>query len=577
MPPAAIPLSDDQLFDWFRSGSSITDDDVPLIVKSIEYHEDRLDSLNIQISSILDPAPLPIERSSGFCGLSFGRKAKKTPDEPAELKQLHALQDASHVSLYILDSALAPIRRLPPEILSEIFRFCLPNTRFHRPSPSRAPLLLTQVCCSWRKICISTPSLWTSLEIGKAGSKSRNAPQEHSAMGDIVPALVNTWFSRAGDCPLSFSVQENNLLIKEVAQTLERYGSRWLHLKIHAPKAIGMLLHSKIDYRNLESLEVQVVEELEDAAIDELSAALLKAPRFHHFVWDNAGRRASGIELPWERLTRLTLNGGVEIDRCLTIITNLKEITHLTFQHIMISTTAVANLKVTLPELTSLVICSEFPLGVFVFEAITAPRLKELVINLKTWPHDSIMGFLRRSKCPLESLNLYFARVTEPELVECLECVQSTLKEFTVQGAGGHERIFTDSLLARLSYQDNPNVLCPHVVVIALYQCIECTTGRFAEMISSRLSPPYRSAAGNSEHQELAPLRVVEMYDEEADFQGVKDLRSLGLILKLYSFRTRRELPMQPEELDRLRRLKEEGLVLRVYHATTGHFGEADY
>ena len=74
----------------------------------------------------------------------------------------------------------------------------------------------------------------------------------------------------------------------------------------------------------------------------------------------------------------------------------------------------------------------------------------------------------------------------------------------------------------------------------------------------------------------MVPLRVIEMYDNEAERQELKPLRSLGLILKLYSTYNQQEIRMEPEELERLRRVREEGLILRVYSSETGHFGIAD-
>jgi len=39
---------------------------------------------------------------------------------------------------------------IPNEIVGKIFIYCLPNSKFHRPDPHLAPILLTHVCRSWR-------------------------------------------------------------------------------------------------------------------------------------------------------------------------------------------------------------------------------------------------------------------------------------------------------------------------------------------------------------------------------------------------------------------------------------------
>ncbi|KAJ6595071.1 hypothetical protein DFH09DRAFT_887300, partial [Mycena vulgaris] len=66
-----------------------------------------------------------------------------------------------------LKGVLSPIRRIPPEILAEIFLNCRQNSRasefYSITDPSEAPLLLGRVCSSWRVIAHGTPRLWDAL------------------------------------------------------------------------------------------------------------------------------------------------------------------------------------------------------------------------------------------------------------------------------------------------------------------------------------------------------------------------------------------------------------------------------
>ncbi|KAF8198821.1 hypothetical protein K438DRAFT_1583999, partial [Mycena galopus ATCC 62051] len=55
---------------------------------------------------------------------------------------------------------LSPLRRMPPEILGEIFSWALPPFR----SPLNVqdcPWVLTQVSSRWRAVALSRPSLWS--------------------------------------------------------------------------------------------------------------------------------------------------------------------------------------------------------------------------------------------------------------------------------------------------------------------------------------------------------------------------------------------------------------------------------
>ncbi|KAJ7831520.1 hypothetical protein B0H14DRAFT_2280725, partial [Mycena olivaceomarginata] len=55
-------------------------------------------------------------------------------------------------------SIVDPIQRLPVEISSAIFVYCLPE--FPRPSPGFAPMIFLHVCHAWSSIAVSTPALW---------------------------------------------------------------------------------------------------------------------------------------------------------------------------------------------------------------------------------------------------------------------------------------------------------------------------------------------------------------------------------------------------------------------------------
>ncbi|KAJ7068769.1 hypothetical protein C8F01DRAFT_963465, partial [Mycena amicta] len=62
-----------------------------------------------------------------------------------------------------------PVLTLPPEILSEIFLHCLlePDQPVPKLNPERprAPLLLLQICRTWRNVAIGTPRLWQRLSV----------------------------------------------------------------------------------------------------------------------------------------------------------------------------------------------------------------------------------------------------------------------------------------------------------------------------------------------------------------------------------------------------------------------------
>ncbi|KAF8956442.1 hypothetical protein BDZ97DRAFT_187364 [Flammula alnicola] len=57
------------------------------------------------------------------------------------------------------------IQWIPPEIASQIFTFCVPNSPYTTSKEKLAPLILGAVCKSWRAVAWSTPQLWIILSI----------------------------------------------------------------------------------------------------------------------------------------------------------------------------------------------------------------------------------------------------------------------------------------------------------------------------------------------------------------------------------------------------------------------------
>ncbi|KDQ62756.1 hypothetical protein JAAARDRAFT_149868, partial [Jaapia argillacea MUCL 33604] len=89
-------------------------------------------------------------------------------------------------------SLLAPIRRLPPEILSKIFAHAL-HPGFVHPLRNCLPVLLTHVCSYWRQIALSTSALWASLVV---------SPYDDEEIVRMRP-ILESFLTRSGTAPLS--------------------------------------------------------------------------------------------------------------------------------------------------------------------------------------------------------------------------------------------------------------------------------------------------------------------------------------------------------------------------------------
>ncbi|TDL19027.1 hypothetical protein BD410DRAFT_752658, partial [Rickenella mellea] len=92
------------------------------------------------------------------------------------LLPLLAKRDKLNGSIAAHMALLAPARRVLPELVSEIFTHATHSKNSEpdrhrsllpRPRASEAPLKLGRICRHWRQIALSTPMLWSAVEIPK--------------------------------------------------------------------------------------------------------------------------------------------------------------------------------------------------------------------------------------------------------------------------------------------------------------------------------------------------------------------------------------------------------------------------
>ncbi|KAJ6561763.1 hypothetical protein B0H19DRAFT_87464 [Mycena capillaripes] len=159
---------------------------------------------------------------------------KEVADLAAEIERLQTLinqlsEKRDHLNDFI-DPHLAlisPTRRLPEDVVTEIFTACLPADRNAIMSSAEAPLLLCHVCREWRNLAISTPRLWASLHIIAYGNVSKLQQ---------INEATNMWLSRSGVLPLSISIVDY-VDVKPLTdcsvlvETLVRFSSRWSQLR----------------------------------------------------------------------------------------------------------------------------------------------------------------------------------------------------------------------------------------------------------------------------------------------------------------------------------------------------------
>ncbi|KAJ7131385.1 hypothetical protein C8R44DRAFT_557252, partial [Mycena epipterygia] len=115
-----------------ESNNPPLESEIPDIRQIISDNQARVDALNVQI----DALRIAMER------LLLER------DEREECVRKHT-------------AVMSPIRRVPPEVLSQIFALTLPHTRRFDDKPIHGPpWRLGHICRSWRRWALADPFLW---------------------------------------------------------------------------------------------------------------------------------------------------------------------------------------------------------------------------------------------------------------------------------------------------------------------------------------------------------------------------------------------------------------------------------
>ena len=101
---------------------------------------------------------------------------------------------------------LAPMHRLPAELLSQIFsRYCDNINAYSSENPfssdnsssfRKHPFTLAKVCRRWRAIVLSTPQIWSQFRVK---FNERNIKR--------CATMTQAWFSKSGACPLSLGFE----------------------------------------------------------------------------------------------------------------------------------------------------------------------------------------------------------------------------------------------------------------------------------------------------------------------------------------------------------------------------------
>ena len=367
----------------------------------------------------LYPGSNPFNHSTGpgmaptFCN-RCGDAVEEGCDPKDELAELDALLEPMKLKRYDLKRKInrlhSPIvRQLPPDVMSTIFEFCLPDFADYQFRKSSAyyteedlsiPLSLGAICSYWREIAWSTSSLWSSMVL--------HIPSKHDS--HIVTGIAKEWLARSGGRPLSIRIssRSKHKTLSRLANIINEYSTRWSDLDLDMPDCYFQRFHATDNHApKLKSIRFYCSAKYGDNTI-KLNLQPLNCPRLERaclsfFPMD-------GTDIQWDNLTHLTLNSMFINDSLLI----LRKTPRLVFCKVTGDWLGYRrqNVEPVLTSLRSLQLLS--PTSAYGFlNSIIAPRLEELHFPECSSYYPALgvsSSFFRRSACSLRSFSMAFPK-----------------------------------------------------------------------------------------------------------------------------------------------------------------------
>jgi len=375
---------------------------------------------------------------------------------------------------------LSPIRRLPRDMLEEIFLHCLP-IQCGVMSSQEAPLLLGRVCSWWREAAYSTPALWSSVH----GVLSLDQDESDFM---VKQNAIASWIERSKSLPISISIAMPQCSccimgdhaavnrLRDAMSVLTKFSARFQNLELRDAQLVSAFLTREItpgEFSQLKTLAIRFdpirdpdrSADGQDALAPFLSTT--KNLRRLSLTLRLSGVDALDLAIP-AALLDLRINTFLPASRIITSLQRFPELINLSLsielsqEDLEAAENASAEPPALLefPRLQALTVYSTRYLQntAQVLSSISVPRLRHLSCHYTGWYPDpdnpSQNSFLPATPYSLQSLSYTVSPVSCYELTEYLAS-RSDLRRLRII-----EPIFWDPSRTEIS-ETEPNIAIP--------------------------------------------------------------------------------------------------------------------
>ncbi|KAJ7879017.1 hypothetical protein B0H14DRAFT_2710213 [Mycena olivaceomarginata] len=311
---------------------------------------------------------------------------------------------------------LAPVRRLPSEILGEIFSLMV-RPMFLPAKTENAPWLFTRVCRRWSAVALATPALW-----------SRVTLELDPDVTEGSLSLTNLCFQRSEQ---EDGVCNSHPLLDVVLSSSERWRTAVLYINFPLIQQITSI------HGNLSSLTTLLISfqlRTDQGFDEEFMNVFSIAPRLRSLqaiLWKDVGHfLRAPFSLPWHQLTRLSTTFASNIE-ALAAFRKLSDIVECTFAFSKTEILPADCSTIRLPHLRSLALQIDLetegsvemnPNHTSLLDFLYTPSLRTLTTH-DTADEQAILGLITRSDCAasLTSLRFYSIPINESMALHLLK------------------------------------------------------------------------------------------------------------------------------------------------------------
>ncbi|KAK1235872.1 hypothetical protein PQX77_000884 [Marasmius sp. AFHP31] len=421
-------------------------------------------------------------------------------------------------------SILHPIRNLPPELLTEIFRIC---TASHTKEPvqddiersdsflgslntCKAPWVLGQVCRTWREVAISAADLWTRVEVPWRKLEAQLSNQRLASL----KCNLMLQLERSRTQPLAIVYGADMNTVEGALPLILKFHSQWEDVFLEGDVRVFRYLHPyRGRFPKLKTLRLS----LKGHGENDVTGAFDDLPSLERLTLadDVEYLLRSEDQLPWKRVMHYTSRESIsllpDIRDSYSLLPDIGEQSRILPRLVNIHTCVIESITqsdVVIPELTpplnlkflhTLVLSQEYDsvIGILL-DWLILPALRVLRLSQSFDYPRALIDFLDRSSCQLEELvvtDTHYGLLRALDgLVQVLKA--SSLRSLRTFGVGGvctsnslKMRDAWDRILNALTpTEDNtePNVLPNLQRLILCGPQMEWTDEILLKMVSAR-------------------------------------------------------------------------------------------